>query len=66
MLQDMYNDVKEHQNPLHPDNEGSSVRFKFPEESFTNNNTFVVQEKYFRSVAELQASYKFLRAGTYK
>ena len=26
-------------------------------------NTFVIQEKYFRDIAELQSCYKFLRAG---
>lgn len=29
-------------------------------------NTFVIQEKYFRDIAELQSCYKFLRAGARK
>jgi hypothetical protein len=37
-----------------------------PEESFVKPNTFVIQEKYFRNIVELQSCYKFLRAGAMK
>ena len=66
MLQDLYPDVKTRLSPLYPTDDPKDMRIKFPKESFIEKDTFVVQEKYFRSVVELQSSYKFLRAGAHK
>ena len=64
-LQELYPDVKEYLNPLYPHKvacdendteekcDKASFRNTYPVESFIPRETFVVQEKYFRSVVEL-------------
>ena len=40
--------------------------FKMPGECFVEPHTFIIQEKYFKDVIELQSCFKFLRAGPRK
>jgi hypothetical protein len=37
--------------------------FKMPKECFVEPGTFIIQEKYFKDVIELNSCFKFLRAG---
>ena len=80
-IQDMYSGIETYASPLlreeedtkakksqeaqsRPNNYQSSV--KISEKAMVKPGTFVVWEKYFKDIVELQASYKFLRGGAMK
>ena len=62
--------TKTYPSPLLPKKEGDEKkhkpRFELPERSFVENGTFIIQEKYFRNIIELQSCYKFPRGGAMK
>ena len=61
----MYPETKIYPSPLLGESAEDKL-FKIPEKSFVQKNTFIVQEKYFRDIVELQSCFKFLRAGAMK
>ena len=70
----MYKDIEIYPSPLLPKDDDEIVaegevknhNFQLPLKSFVEPETFVIQEKYFRNIVELQSCYKFLRAGAMK